>query len=133
MKEWRVYSKPEPGKEKGVIIWWPEWDAREAREWFKENVENQRDGHFYHRATLELVEFETREERMEKAIKELVEAYGEMEKGIDDPVLCHYNSMRLHNAVEDQRALLTPGYSPRYMPSLDDGTDDSRTDTETGK
>lgn len=51
------------------------------------------------------------------AAKEMVEAYGEMEKGIDDLILCHYNGLRLHNAMEDLRALVLPGYEPRYEPS----------------
>jgi len=70
MKEWRVCSTPEPGKEKGgVIIWWPEWDERDAREWFRENVENASEGHFYRGATLELVEFETLQERTERELR----------------------------------------------------------------
>ena len=70
---------------------------------------------------------------METAVKEMVEAYGEMEKGIDDEILCHYNGIRLHNAMEDLRALVLPGYEPKYEPSLDDESDDPRLDTEDGK
>ena len=67
LKQWTVFSKQEPDKDhRGVIIWWPEWDGREARKWFRENVEKAEPGHFYHGATLELDEFETREERIEK-------------------------------------------------------------------
>ena len=71
-------------------------------------------------------------EPWKKAVTEMVEAYGEMEKGIEDPILCHYNGLRLHNAMEDLRVLVLPDYTPRYEPSLEDGTDDPRTDTEVG-
>ena len=70
---------------------------------------------------------------MEAAVKEMVEAYGEMEKGIEDEILCHYNGLRLHNAMEDLRALVLPGYIPDYRPSVDDEPDDARLDTEDGK
>lgn len=53
------------------------------------------------------------------AVNEMVEAYGEMEKGIEDPILCHYNGLRLHNAMEDLRALVIPGYEPKYEPSAE--------------
>lgn len=53
-------------------------------------------------------------------ITEMVEAYGEMEKGIDDPILCHYNGTRLHNAMEDLRAMVLPDYTPKYEPSLEE-------------
>lgn len=65
MKEWRVYAKDRPDHPRGVIIWWPEWDEREARAWFKEHSTEEAD-HFYEGMTLELVEFETKEERIEK-------------------------------------------------------------------
>lgn len=65
-------------------------------------------------------ELRSRIAELEAAMSELAEAYGEMEKGINDPILCHYNSMRLHNAVEDQRVLVVEGYVPNYMPVLDD-------------
>jgi hypothetical protein len=61
----------------------------------------------------------------DKAIKEMVEAYGEMEKGIEDPILCHYNGLRLHNAMEDLRALVTPGYKPNYEPNTEPELDGS--------
>lgn len=51
-----------------------------------------------------------------RAIEEMAEAYGEFEKGIEDPILCHYNGLRLHNAMEDLRALVIPGYTPNYEP-----------------
>lgn len=59
------------------------------------------------------------------SIKEMVEAYGEMEKGIEDPILCHYNGLRLHNAMEDLRALVIPGYKLNYEPNLDPEPDGS--------
>lgn len=71
-------------------------------------------------------------EPWKKAVAEMVEAYGEMERGIEDPILCHYNGLRLHNAMEDLRVLVLPGYEPRYEPTLDDGCEDTRTDTEAG-
>ena len=61
----------------------------------------------------------------DKAIKEMVEAYGEMEKGIEDPILCHYNGLRLHNAMEDLRALVIPGYKLNYEPNLEPEPDGS--------
>jgi hypothetical protein len=72
MKEWRVYSKQEPGSDhRGVIIWWPAWDEREAKDWFRENVEGSTPDHFYFGATLELAEFES---DLERAIRERDEA-----------------------------------------------------------
>lgn len=65
MKEWRVYAKPKPGQTPGIIITFYEWDEPGAREWFKEH-QTTKPGHFYEGMTLELVEFETREERIEK-------------------------------------------------------------------
>ena len=67
MKEWRVYAKPKPGQTPGIIITFPEWDEPGAREWFKEH-QTTKPGHFYEGMTLELVEYETREERIEKAL-----------------------------------------------------------------
>lgn len=120
MKEWMVRDP----NTKGIIITFPASEEHDAREWMREHDRYiKQEGSSLHGATLELVEFETREERVEKAVRELVEAYGEMEKGIDDPILCHYNSMRLHNAVEDQRVLVIEGYKPNYMPMLDDETE----------
>lgn len=52
-----------------------------------------------------------------EAIREMVEAYGEMERGIEDPILCHYNGLRLHNAMEDLRALVILDYAPCYEPN----------------
>ena len=72
-------------------------------------------------------------EPWKEAATEMVEAYGEMEKGIDDPILSHYCGIRLHNAMEDLRALVLPDYQPKYEPSLDDESDDPRLDTEDGK
>ena len=66
------------------------------------------------------IEFLERSTKLEAATKEMVEAYREMEKGIDDEILCHYNGMRLHNAMEDLRALVIPGYEPKYQPNEDD-------------
>jgi len=81
MKEWRVYSKQEPGKgHRGVIIWWPEWDEREARTWLKENA-NTEPGNFYEGITLELVEFETDHE---KAIRERDAALAEARERIKE-------------------------------------------------
>jgi len=54
-----------------------------------------------------------------EAMAEIVEAYGEMEKGINDEILCHYNGIRLHNAMEGLRALVLDNYEPNYEPSLD--------------
>jgi hypothetical protein len=65
MKEWRVYAKDRTDHNWAVIIWWPEWDEREAKAWFKEHSTEHAD-HFYGGMTLELVEFETKEERIEK-------------------------------------------------------------------
>ena len=66
-------------------------------------------------------------DRHKEAAKEMVEAYGEMEKGIEDPILCHYNGLRLHNAMEDLRALVIPGYEPSYEPKpeclIENGTE----------
>jgi hypothetical protein len=66
---------------------------------------------------LQFAEFVIRDQ--DKAIKEMVEAYSEMEKGIEDAILCHYNGLRLHNAMEDLRALVIPDYKPKYEPSVD--------------
>src|SRR5512133_3055230 len=67
------------------------------------------------------------------AVTEMVEAYAAMQMGIEDPILCHYNGLRLHNAMEDLRVLVLPGYEPKYEPTLDDGCDDTRADTEEGR
>jgi len=58
-------------------------------------------------------------DRLHTAAKEMVEGYGEMEKHHEDPILAHYIGIRLHNAMEDLRALVLPDYTPKYEPSLD--------------
>lgn len=60
--------------------------------------------------------------QMHDAIKEMVEAYGEMEKNIEDPIMVHYIGLRLHNAMEDLRALVIPGYEKKYEPNVDEET-----------
>lgn len=67
--------------------------------------------------SLEAMKWRELAEKQGKAIAEMVEAYGEMEKGIEDPILCHYNGIRLHNAMENLRVLVLPGYTAKYEPS----------------
>ena len=67
MREWRVYSNGKAGKDRGVLISWPYLKEREAQLWIDENQANlSNPEHTFFGATLELTEFETRSERIER-------------------------------------------------------------------
>ena len=71
MKEWMVLDP----NTKGVFITFPQSEEHEAREWMREHDHYiKQEGSPLHGAALELVEFETREERIKKALKASQEA-----------------------------------------------------------
>ena len=76
MKAWFVYSKQEPGADhRGVIITFPEFQEWKAREWMKQNQKYiDQPGSPLGGATLELVEFETEEEKTARERDEAREA-----------------------------------------------------------
>ena len=86
MKEWMVRDP----NTKGIIITFPASEEHDAREWMREHDRYiKQEGSSLHGATLELVEFETREERIEKALNmELRARVAELE-GLLHRALCH--------------------------------------------
>lgn len=98
MRQWAVWSK---GKT-GIIITFPEWSDREAREWMKDHEKyiNQ-PGSPLEGATLELWEFETKAERHARYLQEIADHHNEKMEGEyhNNPVMYRYHEDRRNFAI----------------------------------
>lgn len=94
MKEWMVLDP----NTRGIFIAFPQSEEHDAREWMREHDRYiKQEGSPLHGATLELVEFETREERIER---ERARYYSALEIIADPSTAC----MTLHETVACLRA-----------------------------
>lgn len=72
MREWTVWNK----EKTGIVMTFPDWHEPEARAWMKEHEKYiNMPGSPLEGAILELREFETKDERIRRAAREVIEAH----------------------------------------------------------